>query len=129
MSGEQEQQEGQEYSQGHELSRRRAIGYGGAVATGVVAAGLLQTNTATADERGGSVALRSVSLAQANRIVAAGIAYVRSHTGIPPMFVLVVDVCGDEKASRRMDGNGPASVTLMPARPGPPSRSGRPPQT
>lgn len=54
MSGEQEQQEGQECSQGHELSRRRAIGYGGAVATGVVAAGLLQTSTATADERGGS---------------------------------------------------------------------------
>ena len=30
------------------------------------------------------------------------------------MFVLVVDDCADEKASKRMDGNGPASVTLVP---------------
>ena len=115
MSGEQKQQESQEPSQGHELSRRKAIGYGGAVATGVVAAGLLQADPAAADDsRGGSVALRSVSLAQANRIIAAAVAYVRSHSTIPPMYVLVVDVCGDEKASRRMDGNGPASVTLVP---------------
>ena len=66
------------------------------------------------DTRDGSIPLRSVSLAQANRIVAAAVAYVRNHSGIPPMYVLVVDVCGDEKASRRMDGNGPASVTLVP---------------
>ncbi|MFL6064392.1 MAG: GlcG/HbpS family heme-binding protein [Friedmanniella sp.] len=114
MSGEQEQQEGREPSPGQELSRRKAIGYGGAVATGVVAAGLLQPDVAEADTRGGSVTLRSVSLAQANRIVAAGVAYVRTHSGIPPMYILVVDVAGDEKASRRMDGNGPASVTLVP---------------
>jgi uncharacterized protein GlcG (DUF336 family) len=30
------------------------------------------------------------------------------------MFILVVDACGDEKASKRMDGNGPASVVLVP---------------
>lgn len=115
MSGEHEQQEGPEAPKSHELSRRKAIGYGSAVATGVVAAGLLQTDTAAADDaRGSSVTLRSVSLTQANRIVAAAVAYVRSHSGIPPMYVLVVDVCGDEKASRRMDGNGPASVTLVP---------------
>src|SRR3712207_8217987 len=115
MTDEQEQQKDQELSQGHEVSRRRAIGYGGAVATGVVAAGLLQTDTAAADDsKGGSVAMRSVSLAQANRIVAAGVAYVRRNSQLPPMFILVVDACGDEKASRRMDGNGPASVTLAP---------------
>src|SRR3954471_18142928 len=109
MSGDQEQDELREPSPGHELSRRKAIGYGSAVATGVVAAGLLQPDPAEADTRGGSVALRSVSLAQANRIVAAGVAYVGSHAEIPPMYVLVVDVSGDEKASRRMDGNSPAS--------------------
>ena len=115
MSDEQEQQESRTRSQGHDLSRRKAIGYGGAVATGVVAAGLLQADTAAADDtRGGSIALRSVSLAQANRILSAAVAYVRSHPGIPPMYILVVDVCGDEKASRRMDGNSPASVVLVP---------------
>jgi glc operon protein GlcG len=115
MGDQQEQQEGREASQGQELSRRRAIGYGGVVATGVVAAGLLQADPAAADDsREGSVALRSVSLAQANRILAAAVAYVKSHPKIPPMFILVVDASGNEKASRRMDGNGPASVALVP---------------
>jgi glc operon protein GlcG len=114
MSGEQQQSEGQDSSQGHEVSRRKAIGYGSAIAAGAVAAGLLQAETAAADDsRGGSVALRSVSLAQANRILAAGVNYVRSHS-LPPMYLLVVDVSGDEKASRRMDGNAPAAVTLVP---------------
>lgn len=97
------------------LSRRKAIGYGGAVAAGVVAAGLIHPEVAAADDtRSGSIALRTVSLAQANKIIAAAVAYVRSHSGIPPMFILVVDVSGDQKASKRMDGNGPASVTLVP---------------
>ena len=30
------------------------------------------------------------------------------------MYVLVVDVAGNEKASRRMDGNGTASLDLVP---------------
>src|SRR4051812_20742620 len=115
MSGEQEQQDHREPVQGPDLSRRKAIGYGGAVAGGLVTAGLLQTDPPAGDDsRDKSIALRSVSLDQANRIIAAAVAYVRAHPKIPPMYVLVVDVCGDEKASRRMDGNGPASVTLVP---------------
>lgn len=99
------------------VTRRQMLGYGSAAAAGVAATSLLGAGPAAADEGGGprgSVEMRSVSLPQANRIVAAGIAYVRDHEKLPPMFIMVVDVCGDEKASRRMDGNGAASVTLVP---------------
>ena len=40
----------------------------------------------------------------------------RTHQGIPAMFFVVVDQDGDEIASQRMDGNSPASVTLVPAK-------------
>jgi uncharacterized protein GlcG (DUF336 family) len=100
------------------VSRRRALGYGGAVVGGVAASSLLGAGSAAAasghDGHSGSLPARSVSLDQANRIISAAIRYVQTHPGIPPMFVLVVDECGNEKASRRMDGNGPASVTLVP---------------
>jgi glc operon protein GlcG len=101
------------------VSRRRALGYGGAVVGGVAAGSLLGAGPAAAaatdsSRHSGSLPARSVSLAQANRILAAGVRYVESHPSIPPMFLLVVDECGDEKASRRMDRNSPASVTLVP---------------
>lgn len=100
------------------LSRRQALGYGGAaVVGGVAATSLLGAGPAAASSghgSSGSLAKRSVSLDQANRIIAAGVRYVQTHPGIPPMFVLVVDDCADEKASKRMDGNSPASVTLVP---------------
>jgi uncharacterized protein GlcG (DUF336 family) len=97
------------------VSRRRALGYGGAVVGGVAASSLLGAGSADASSgHSGSLPARSVSLDQANRIISAAIRYVQTHRGIPPMFVLVVDECGNEKASRRMDGNGPASVTLVP---------------
>ena len=98
------------------LTRRRALGYGGALAAGA-AMGPLGVEAASAREGGSggdSIAMRTISLRQAERIVAAGVRYVRRHPEIPPMFILVVDACGDEKASRRMDGNGPASVVLVP---------------
>jgi glc operon protein GlcG len=100
------------------VSRRQALGYGGVVVGGVAASSLLGAAPAVATDgnrHAGSLASRSISLAQANRIIAEGIRYVESKGGrIPPMFLLVVDECGNEKASRRMDGNGPASVTLVP---------------
>jgi glc operon protein GlcG len=97
------------------LSRRRALGYGGAIVAGAAASQLI-TDSAIAAGGAGSQVMRTVSLAQANRIIAAGVQYVKQHKNIPPMFILVVDACGDEKASRRMDGNGPASVALVPAK-------------
>jgi uncharacterized protein GlcG (DUF336 family) len=106
---------------GH-LTRRQALGYGGAAAATVAAASMLASSPASAAEtdddersRGGSTVLRSVSLAQANRIAAAAVRYVREND-LPPMYVLVVDVAGNEKASRRMDGNGIASLALVPAK-------------
>ena len=113
------------------LTRRQALGYGGAAAATAAAGSLLTSTPASAQDveaddaaelehDGGagrrSVRMRSVSLAQANRIVAAGVRFVRDREDLPPMFILVVDVCGDEKASRRMDGNGAASVSLVPAK-------------
>lgn len=94
------------------LSRRRALGYGGAIVAGAAASQLVADSAAAAGG-GSSLPMRTVSLAQANRIIAAGLRYVKD-AGLPPMFILVVDACGDEKASRRMDGNGPASVALVP---------------
>lgn len=112
---------------GH-LTRRQALGYGSAAAATAAAASMLGSSPASAaeaedDERsrggsgggGGSTVLRSVSLAQANRIAAAAVRYVRDND-LPPMYVLVVDVAGNEKASRRMDGNGIASLALVPAK-------------
>ncbi len=105
-----------------QLTRRQALGYGSAAAATVAAASMLATAPASAAEtdddersRGGSTVLRSVSLAQANRIAAAAVRYVRDND-LPPMYVLVVDVAGNEKASRRMDGNGIASLALVPGK-------------
>lgn len=106
------------------VTRRQALGYGGAAAAAVAAGSVLTSAPAAASTpeaedddargRGGdSERLRSVTLAQANRIAAAAVRYVRDHD-LPPMYILVVDVAGDEKASRRMDGNGTASLELVP---------------
>lgn len=98
------------------LTRRRALGYGGALAAGAAMSQLGAEAAFAREGRSGndSIAMRTISLEQAERIVAAGVRYVRRHPNIPPMFILVVDACGDEKASRRMDGNGAASVVLVP---------------
>ena len=101
---------------GDGLTRRQALGYGSALAGGAAAVALAQAAPAEAAGHRGSLELRSVSLAQANRLVNAAVSYVRDTPGLPPMFVLVVDACGDEKASKRMDGNGPASVALVPTK-------------
>ena len=100
------------------VSRRRALGYGGAVVSGVAASTLLGAGSASAEDHGAmgpaSVSTPSVSLERANRIIAAGIRYVRNHPSIPPMYFVVVDESGDEKASQRMNRNGPASLALVP---------------
>ena len=104
------------------LNRRQALGLGGAAAASVAAGSLLASAPAAAAEateiqaeltRDGSILLRSVSLAQAGRLVAAAVTYVTERK-LPAMYILVVDVAGDEKASRRMDGNGIASIALVP---------------
>lgn len=99
------------------VSRRQALTFAGAAAAGAVATGMAATPAAARESSGAgkSVAsFSSVTLAGAQRIVKAGVDYVRAHSGIPPMFILVVDASGDEKASGRMDGNSPASPVLVP---------------
>jgi uncharacterized protein GlcG (DUF336 family) len=94
------------------MSRRQALGYGGLATAGLVAT-QLAAPSATAAE-GGSLPARTISLAQAKRVVRAAVRYVNRNSGIPPMYILVVDSAGDVKASERMDGNGPASTDLVP---------------
>jgi len=67
----------------------------------------------------------SVSLAQAKRIGAAAKRRAR-QIGVS-MFIVVVDDCGVIKMSSRMDGNSQASVTVVPPKLCPPTRSGPPP--
>jgi glc operon protein GlcG len=104
------------------LSRRGALGYGGAVVAGAAASQLVvgqaaaAAGAAGAAGRGRSVEQRTISLAQADRVVAAGVRYVKRHPAIPAMYILVVDASGEEKASQRMDDNAPASVSLVPAK-------------
>ena len=96
------------------MSRRTALGYSTALVAGIGATSLVPGAAVAAEAGGESVPMRSVSLEQANRLLAAAVRYVRNHPAIPPMYVLVVDACGEEKASRRMDGNSPAAVVLVP---------------
>lgn len=98
------------------LTRRQALGYGTALAVGAAAvAGVAPAAAAEGDEEAaaaGPVQLLSVSLAQAKRIL--GGAERRAREIGVPVYVVVVDVCGDVKAARRMDGNSPAALTLAP---------------
>ena len=113
------------------LNRRQAIGLAGAATAAV--GGALQASPASAapteqsgaGERGrpgrggdGALEMLTVSLDQAREVIEAAIEYVKdrqdSDPALPPMFVVVVDACGDEKASERMDGNGAASTVLAP---------------
>jgi glc operon protein GlcG len=100
---------------GEGVSRRRALEYGGLATAGLLAS-QLATSSASAAEGGRSVPMRTISLAQAERVVRAAVRYVNRTPGIPPMYILVVDSCGDEKASARMDGNGAASTDLVPVK-------------
>jgi uncharacterized protein GlcG (DUF336 family) len=114
------------------LNRRQAIGLAGAATAAV--GGALQASPASAAsaetsdaaaQRGrprsgddGAMEMLTVSLDQAREVIEAAIEYVKdrqdSDPALPPMFVVVVDACGDEKASERMDGNGAASTVLAP---------------
>jgi glc operon protein GlcG len=96
------------------MSRRQALGYGGLATAGLVATQLAAPAASAAE--GGSIAARTISLAQAKRVVRAAVRYVNRTSGIPPMYILVVDSAGDVKASERMDGNGPASTDLVPVK-------------
>lgn len=97
-------------------TRRGMLGVAGAVAGGLAFSQLLADGASAAPAAGGSIATRTISLAQAQRLAEAAIRYVRDHSALPPMYVLVVDSAGEAKASLRMDNNSSAAVALVPAK-------------
>ncbi|WP_158647312.1 heme-binding protein [Actinoplanes sp. ATCC 53533] len=97
-------------------TRRGMLGMAGAVAGGVAFSQMLADGASAAPSAagGGSVATRTISLSQAQRLAEAAIRYVRDHPALPPMYVLVVDASGEAKASLRMDNNSSAAAVLVP---------------
>lgn len=108
------------------LNRRQAIGLAGAATAAVgsvalpasAAAAAAQPTDAGAQgrrghDRDGALPMLTISLDQAREVIEAAIEYIEDNE-LPAMFVVVVDACGDEKASERMDGNGAASTVLAP---------------
>lgn len=97
------------------VSRRTALTVGSglaAAAATVGAVGGAGPATAAPNDAGAAQSLRSVSLEQAKAIVRAAEREAR-RIGVAA-FIVVVDACGDVKASARQDGNSPASLTLAP---------------
>ena len=97
------------------LTRRQALTYGGGIALGAAAASAAvagEASAATVAAAARPSTLRSVSLTQAKRILNGAERRAR-EIGVP-MYIVVVDVAGVEKAAHRMDGNGQAAVTLAP---------------
>jgi glc operon protein GlcG len=97
------------------VTRRRVMAAGGALAGGLAATGLLAKSAAAATGGTAPLTTKTITLAQAQRIVQAAIQYTTDHS-IAPMYVLVVDATGQPMASARMDNNLLASVDLVPAR-------------
>lgn len=95
-------------------TRRGMIGMAGAVAGGLAVSQMAAGSASAATGTSGSNATRTISLAQAQRLTEAAIRYVRAHSALPPMYVLVVDAAGEAKASLRMDNNSSAAAALVP---------------
>jgi glc operon protein GlcG len=97
------------------VNRRQALGLAGVAAAGAVGSTVLSTPAAAATPDGGVLRQGTVSLELTEEILDKAVEYVEDN-GLPAMFVVVVDAAGDVKASRRMDGNGPASTVLAPVK-------------
>lgn len=97
------------------VTRRQALAVGGGLAAAAAVGSVATAGPAAASGGSGdAVTLRSVSLEQAQEILEAA-EEEAERIGVP-MYVVVLDVCGDEKASARQDGNGRASLALAPAK-------------
>ena len=93
------------------VSRRQALAVGGGLAVAAAAGSVTGAAPASAGDARPQTLL-SVSLEQARAVLKAA---EREATRIQvPAYVVVVDVCGDVKASSRQDGNARASLTLAP---------------
>ncbi|WP_330293027.1 GlcG/HbpS family heme-binding protein [Streptomyces sp. NBC_00576] len=94
-------------------TRRGMLGIAGAVAGGLAISQMAAGNASAATGSGGSIATRTISLAQAQRLAEAAVRYVRDKK-LPPMYVVVVDSAGEAKVSLRMDNNSSAAAELVP---------------
>ena len=99
--------------QEHPVSRRQALAVGGGLAAAAVGS-MVTADPAAASTVAGPQTMLSVSLEQAKAVVNAAEREARRPR--VPSFVVVVDVCGDVKASARQDGNSRASLVLAPAK-------------
>lgn len=89
------------------VTRRSALGMGAtAAAAAVLPAGLAGAST------GEEATKATITLADAATMLQAAVAKA-GEIGVP-MYVLIVDESGREKASVRMDGNSLAALTLVP---------------
>lgn len=97
------------------VSRRQALTVGGGLAAAAAVSSIAGAGPAAADGGNGDArpqTVLSVSLAQAKAVLRA--AEREAGRLRVPSFIVVVDVCGDVKASSRQDGNSRASLTLAP---------------
>ena len=96
------------------VSRRQALAVGGGLAAAAAVGSVASAGPAAANGNGDArpQTLLSVGLAQAKAVLKA--AEREAARLRVPSFIVVVDVCGDVKASSRQDGNSRASLTLAP---------------
>ncbi len=94
------------------VTRRQALAVGGGLAAAAVGSVAAADPAAASTGAGGAQTLLSVSLDQAQAVLKAAEREARRLR--VPSFIVVVDVCGDVKASSRQDGNSRASLALAP---------------
>ena len=100
--------------QEHPVSRRQALAVGGGLAAAAVGSMVTADPAAASTVAAGPQTLLSLSLEQAKAVVNAAEREARRLR--VPSLVVVVDVCGDVKASARQDGNSRASLVLAPSK-------------
>ena len=99
-------------AEGLPVSRRQALAVGGGLAAAVVGSAVVADPAAAQTAAAGPQTVLSLSLEQAKAVLRA--AEREAGRLRVPSFVVVVDVCGDVKASSRQDGNSRASLVLAP---------------
>ena len=105
----------QQTPQQQPVTRRQALAVGGGLAAAAAVGSIVGAGPAAAAASDGNArpqSLLSVSLAQAKAVLKA--AEAEATRLQVPSFIVVVDHCGDVKASSRQDGNSRASLTLAP---------------
>jgi glc operon protein GlcG len=96
------------------ISRRQALVVGGGLAAAAVGSAAAAGPAAATPGNAGPQTLLSVNLEQAKAVLKAAEREARRLR--VPSFIVVIDACGDVKASSRQDGNSRASLVLAPSK-------------